>query len=563
VRGLEKQTSYTHTCHIAQPSRYVYHLFPNIAVLGTLSSSYSRLLANERRRWSLLRATFILRREHSWLGSCLKYRQLNLFSQDHGFRYAYLRTSRTAAYLGFPLAATKEVAASKHRHVSAYFLTTVMYRPSPKPCVLPLERALSIPDEDVSLIDEKIAQLNITLTQNVRKRDAAQRSTQQWLRHLIEEQRTLATKRTGDTPTQDALRDTPTQDALRDTLTRDALRGTPTQNALRDTSTQHRIGGASTQDALSPEDDTSSPQGSRQRGKQQRKRAGSGGEISSEPQDAQIQVGEESYPQLAYRAPLVAERGDTKEQGTSDGNSSLCLPKAPLQSCRGEEGLLRSQDYKESSGLISSHSIHRLAMPSTDDTASSRGRCLCSNATPASSGGGYACSTSCSPCLGSSEARCLGASRVEYTSQLARATLENPSNGTSSSFHTGGCASARCSWTALSDKPDQMTPHLLSSSGPLRASLGGDERQLSSLVPNFSFPASTQRNDLSTQDSISEELTQAEEDYARALKAARAVANSMQIDAGPPLSPISSSHSWTLFDREAIYSPPHDGDLRV
>eukprot|EP00326_Haptolina_ericina_P006154 CAMPEP_0181207590 /NCGR_PEP_ID=MMETSP1096-20121128/21664_1 /TAXON_ID=156174 ORGANISM="Chrysochromulina ericina, Strain CCMP281" /NCGR_SAMPLE_ID=MMETSP1096 /ASSEMBLY_ACC=CAM_ASM_000453 /LENGTH=108 /DNA_ID=CAMNT_0023298595 /DNA_START=113 /DNA_END=439 /DNA_ORIENTATION=+ len=74
--------------------------------------------------------------------------------------------------------------------------------------------------------------------------------------------------------------------------------------------------------------------------------------------------------------------------------------------------------------------------------------------------------------------------------------------------------------------------------------------------------ASTQNEYLAMSGSISEELIHAKDNYNRALQAARAVADSMQIEAEPPLTPISLSHKWALFDREAVRSQ-HESDLRI
>ena len=151
-------------------------------VLGALTGAYSRLLADERRRWALLRAAFTLQAERSWLGSALKHRQLRASSRGHGARYTCTATVRPSAYC------EPSPVADELRRVHTFFLT----------CVLRGQRAAAtsaqviLEDETgFTTVDEKLAQLSDALAQSVRRRDAAERKTQQRLRELIAEQRSL------------------------------------------------------------------------------------------------------------------------------------------------------------------------------------------------------------------------------------------------------------------------------------------------------------------------------------------------------------------------------------
>ena len=160
-------------------------------VLGALSGTYSRLLVDERRRWALLRAAFILQAERSWLGSALKHRQLREWSHAcHGARYTCVATVRPSAYC------EPSPPVDEPRRVHAFFLTCVLRSPRPAGAAAPE----SADDETgFTTVDEKLAQLSAALAQSVRRRDAAERKTQQRLRELIAERRALAERRPAQT----------------------------------------------------------------------------------------------------------------------------------------------------------------------------------------------------------------------------------------------------------------------------------------------------------------------------------------------------------------------------
>jgi hypothetical protein len=479
---------------------------PALAVLGALSGSYSKVLEIEQRRWALLRSIFILRREHSWLGSCLKHRQLNISSRDRYSGYACLRTSRTTAYLGFPLAATKEIAASKHRHVSAYFLAAVVPRSFLESSASLWKSAHQPQDDESSRIDSQLdvplAQLQEALLRIVRKQDAAKRKNHQMLSSLIQHQRTLATQTKMD---------------------------------------------GSKQARMSPMDGESGEQDSNHASDEGCKRVDSESESLRELRIAEGRG--ERHDQAAGMGTVAGKWEVNEECGTSD--SSFRLPPIPSQSRCDEEGWLRSQGDRDSAAFVSSCISH------SSRASLSRGRGTHPDVTPAqASFWGQAADAP------SSHVASFGDQSVHFSRDIcsSRSTYltATPAPYPSSSHYQNKhmCAGS------LSDGPDQIVSHLRPSTDPLRSFIEGGERRLSSLHPEASCLASTQNAYLAMSGSISEELIHAKDNYNRALQAARAVADSMQIEAEPPLTPISLSHKWALFDREAVRSQ-HESDLRI
>jgi hypothetical protein len=155
-------------------------------MLAAVSGAFSELLIQQRQRWALLRASFILQAERSWLGGMLKHRQLATVSRFLGTRYSCLGTLRPAVYCE-PSLGVDEAAAQPLRHVRAYFITLLVS--DPLPVVL---RAHETADGDetgptLDDVDKQLQLLSEALERSVRRRNVAEQRTQEALRGLIAE----------------------------------------------------------------------------------------------------------------------------------------------------------------------------------------------------------------------------------------------------------------------------------------------------------------------------------------------------------------------------------------
>jgi len=165
-------------------------------ILGGISGSYSELISAERHRWSLLRAAYTLQAEYSVVGRALKHSQLAPGLRGHGAQYVCLPTDRPASYLDPPSSSLSNSGkASALRRVRAYFLTLASQRAAYS--LSPSEAESTATDDvaddvDNALVIEQLARMNEALLSNVRKRDEAQRRTQESLQQLLLERNGMA-----------------------------------------------------------------------------------------------------------------------------------------------------------------------------------------------------------------------------------------------------------------------------------------------------------------------------------------------------------------------------------